>query len=57
MVERFYQAGQSLFAVMAEGGLWVADLPKLAWQPILPDLPHINAISHQPGDLNRGYHY
>jgi photosystem II stability/assembly factor-like uncharacterized protein len=45
MVERFYQAGQTLFAVMAEGGLWAADLRQLAWQPILPDLPHINAIA------------
>lgn len=48
MVERFYQAENYLFAVMSGGQLWAADLSDQSWQPILPESPHNNAITHLP---------
>ena len=45
MVERFYQAGDRLLAVMANGDLWQADLDQLQWQPILPLVTGINAVT------------
>ncbi|MCL4266435.1 MAG: glycoside hydrolase [Anaerolineae bacterium] len=46
MVERFYQAGESLLAVMANGDLWAAHLAEQNWQPILADVTSINAVAH-----------
>ncbi len=45
MVERFTQVGQSLFAVLSNGDLLVTLLPAFEWQPVLPQVPGINAVS------------
>lgn len=45
MVERFSQAGSTLFAVMANGDCWAAELATLNWQPLFADLPAIEAAT------------
>lgn len=45
MVERFYQNGESVLAVMANGDLWAADLAQQHWQPVLIDATGINAVT------------
>lgn len=49
MVERFYQSGNNLFAVMSNGKLWLADTTAVDFQPILPQLPRVNAITTMNG--------
>jgi photosystem II stability/assembly factor-like uncharacterized protein len=43
MVERFFQAGEELFAVLSNGQLLRAPLSTLEWKRILPDIPGVNA--------------
>jgi hypothetical protein len=45
MVERFVADGERLLAVLSNGELLVTSVAVISWQPILPDLPHINAIA------------
>lgn len=45
MVERFAQVGDQLFAVLSNGGLLAAPLATLQWQPILPHVDGVNAIT------------
>jgi hypothetical protein len=45
MVERFFQAGEELFAVLSNGQLLEAPLATLEWRRILPDITDINAIT------------
>jgi photosystem II stability/assembly factor-like uncharacterized protein len=46
MVERFFQAGDELFAVLSNGQLHSASLPALEWQRILPDRSDVNAVTN-----------
>ena len=45
MVERFYQAGDELFAVLSNGQLFSASLPVLEWRRVLPNITGINAVT------------
>jgi hypothetical protein len=45
MVERFFQAGDELFAVLSNGQLLSTSLNKLLWQYILPNIKNVNAIT------------
>lgn len=45
MVERFFQAGDELFAVLSNGQLLVTSLNRLEWQTILPNIENVNAIT------------
>jgi photosystem II stability/assembly factor-like uncharacterized protein len=45
MVERFFQADDELFAVLSNGQLLSTSLSKLEWQPILPDIENVNAVT------------
>lgn len=45
MVERFTQLGTSLFAVMANGELLRAAVASADWQPALPDVEGVNAVT------------
>jgi hypothetical protein len=45
MVERFFQAGDALFAVLSNGQLLSASLSALEWKQILPNIVHVNAIT------------
>ncbi|HSB02234.1 MAG TPA: hypothetical protein VLE49_16410 [Anaerolineales bacterium] len=45
MVERFFQAGDDLFAVLSNGQLLNASLSKLEWRHILPNITDIHAIT------------
>ena len=45
MVERFFQAGDELFAVLSNGQLLSAPLAKLEWKRILPDINNVDAIT------------
>jgi hypothetical protein len=45
MVERFYQAGDELFAVLSNGQLLHAPLSTLGWGRILPNITDVNAIT------------
>jgi photosystem II stability/assembly factor-like uncharacterized protein len=45
MVERFFQAGDKLFAVLSNGQLLSAALSRLTWQSILPEIKKINSIT------------
>jgi hypothetical protein len=45
MVERFFQAGEELFAVLSNGQLLSASLSTLEWKRILPGIADVNAIT------------
>ena len=45
MVERFFQAGEELFAVLSNGQLLSASLSTLEWMRILPGIVDVNAIT------------
>jgi photosystem II stability/assembly factor-like uncharacterized protein len=46
MVERFFQAGEELFAVLSNGQLLSAPLSALEWKRVLPDINDVNAITN-----------
>jgi photosystem II stability/assembly factor-like uncharacterized protein len=46
MVERFSQVGGTLLAVLSNGELLSASLADLHWQPLLPELPGVRAVTH-----------
>jgi photosystem II stability/assembly factor-like uncharacterized protein len=48
MVERFFQFDNELCAVLSNGGLLVAPLDTLQWQPALLDVKNINAMTSFP---------
>lgn len=45
MVERFYQAGDMLFAVLDRGELLASPMGAWQWQPILPEVWQVNAVT------------
>lgn len=45
MVERFVQVGQTLYAVMAKGDVYAAELDKLTWKPVFSDVGGIEDLS------------
>jgi hypothetical protein len=45
MVERFFQAGEELFAVLSTGEVLGASLSALEWQRILPNIDAVNALT------------
>jgi len=45
MVERFFQAGDELFAVLSNGQLLSAPFSTLEWKRVLPNINGINAIT------------
>ena len=45
MVERFFQAGDELFAILSNGQLLSAPLSSLEWHRILPNITDVNAIT------------
>jgi hypothetical protein len=45
MVERFLQVGDHLLAILSNGELLVAELGKLEWRQLLPDLQEVNAAA------------
>jgi len=45
MVERFYQVGEELLAVLSNGELYSTMISNLYWRRILPDLNSVNAIA------------
>jgi len=45
MVERFAQVGEDLFAVLSNGELLAASVENLNWQPVLPDILGVNAVT------------
>ena len=45
MVERFFQAGEELFAVLSTGEVYAASLSELEWKRILPHLSDVNAVT------------
>lgn len=46
MVERFFQAGQELFAVLSNGDVLNTSLSKLEWNRVLPNIKTVNAITN-----------
>ncbi len=46
MVERFFQTGDELFAVLSNGQLLRAVLSTLEWKRILPEIDNVNAITN-----------
>jgi photosystem II stability/assembly factor-like uncharacterized protein len=49
MVERFFQAGQELFAILSNGQLLNTALSSLEWKHILPAINHVNAVTRMIG--------
>jgi photosystem II stability/assembly factor-like uncharacterized protein len=45
MVERFYQTGQELLAVLSTGQLLSASLGPLEWRRVLPEVRQVNAVT------------
>jgi len=45
MVERFAQIEESLFAVLSNGKVLSAPLTTLEWQPFLPEIKNVNAVT------------
>jgi photosystem II stability/assembly factor-like uncharacterized protein len=45
MVERFFQAGEELFAVLSNGQLLSTSLSGLEWKRILPGISNVNAVT------------
>jgi hypothetical protein len=45
MVERFYQLGDELFAVLSNGQLLNTSLSTLEWKRVLPNITGVNAIT------------
>ena len=45
MVERFFQAGEELFAVLSTGEVLGAALSTLEWKRILPNIDDVNALT------------
>jgi hypothetical protein len=45
MVERFFQVGTDLLAILSNGGLLAAPLVSLKWQPVLPVLSAVRAAA------------
>ena len=45
MVERFVQVGEDLIAVLSNGELFAAPRATLEWQPLLPDIKGVNAVT------------
>lgn len=45
MVERFFQAGEELFAVLSHGALLRTSLSNLEWTRVLPDITDVNAVA------------
>ena len=45
MIERFFQAGDELFAVLSNGQLLSTALASLEWKRILPEMNGVNAIT------------
>jgi len=45
MVERFYQSGSYLFAVLSSGQLIGSPLASLAWEPVLPQEKGVNMVA------------
>lgn len=45
MVERFYQAGNELLAVLSNGELLAAELVNLEWGPVLPASEEVRAVA------------
>ena len=45
MVSRFVQAKENLFAVLSNGELWFRRPKVNAWQQVLPDIAHVNAVA------------
>ena len=45
MVERFFQAGDNLFAILSNGELWSKPLNPAKWQRVLPEIIRIKAMA------------
>ena len=45
VVERFFPAGDELFAVLANGQLVGTSLAALEWERLVPDITGVNAIA------------
>jgi hypothetical protein len=45
MVERFFQAGDHLLAVLSNGELLVTDLESLEWRTLLPEVQEVKAVA------------
>ena len=45
MVERFFQVGEELFAVLSNGQLLSASLSALEWKRVLPGISNVNAVT------------
>lgn len=45
MVERFFSAGDELFAVLSNGQLLSTTLSTIEWKRILPEIAGVNAIT------------
>ena len=48
MVERFFQAGEELFAVLSNGEVLRTSLSTLAWKRIFPNFHNVNAMADMP---------
>jgi hypothetical protein len=48
MVERFFQAGEELFAVLSNGEVLTTSLSTLAWKRIFPNFHNVNAMADMP---------
>jgi hypothetical protein len=45
MVERFFQSGDDLFAILSNGELWVRMLNRQEWQHVLSEMGPVKAMS------------
>jgi hypothetical protein len=45
MVERFFQAGDNLFAILSNGELWLKPLGQANWHRVLPEILRIKAVA------------
>ncbi len=45
MVERFFQASDTLLAVLSNGELWSTGLEMLEWHPLLAEIDHITSVA------------
>jgi photosystem II stability/assembly factor-like uncharacterized protein len=49
MVERFFQMGDELFAILSNGQLFRASLSDFEWRRVLSDINHVNAMTSMAG--------
>jgi hypothetical protein len=45
MVERFFQVGDHLLAILSNGGLLVTALESFEWRPLLPEIQEVKAVA------------